>query len=721
MGIKSKVGLMVAAWGLASFAGVPAWSQTTAGANQPAGASAPSDVLEEILITASKTSTTDIQKTAGAVVAVTGSDLLQNGQDNISTALKDIPGVFLGASPSSSGYDLTIRGIGPTIPSFINGGGGVAFNFDGVYNNAPTTNGLGYYDLDRIELLLGPQGTLYGRAAEGGVMNVITHDPMHKFEVSGSLEVGNYDLVHLTGMINIPLSDNLALRVAGSEINRRGYLSNGQDDDVEQSVRAKLLYTPSDGTRILLGGEFFHTGGEGPAIAGAFGIPVPTQTQAYYYPNAPGVNNQYGYKAWAQFDQDLGFARLTVLPAYQNLGPNNDEVTGGPTDYTGAQDNIGLHGLWIQRSLEARLSSEASSAVQWVIGYFGYTSFEELMQENAIVVNDAIVPVQANPPIGANLSYSTNYAGTEGLFGQTTIPVAADTRLIVGARESRDIKKDTTTNVDVPLPAGHFSSFDYKLGVQHDLAANSMLYLTYATGYRPGGVDPLYPYSVYADEHLKSLEIGSKNEFLDHRLRLNADAYWYHYTGFQVQELSFDPTRFPAFELAIPNLPLVTNVGVDLAVQYLVTPDDKLSASVAYLNSRIGGDPTLDFIDGLPFYGKPLSQAPEWAVVFNPQHTFHLWNGATLTATPDIRYTTYYYIPVANPPPPPSQSIGPPIDYLIQPAYWDEDFSLAYAPAEGHWGISAYIRNISNQVVKVGQNGGLGAPRSFGVVFNASF
>src|SRR6202034_1501073 len=98
-----------------------------------------------------------------------------------------------------------------------------------------------------------------------------------------------------------------------------------------------------------------------------------------------------------------GFARLTLLPAYQNLGPNNDEVTGGPTDYTGAQDNIGLHGLWIQRSPEVRRASEASSKLQWVIGYFGYKSFEELSQENAIVVNNAIVPVQSNPPIGPNL------------------------------------------------------------------------------------------------------------------------------------------------------------------------------------------------------------------------------------------------------------------------------------------------------------------------------
>jgi outer membrane receptor protein involved in Fe transport len=191
-----------------------------------------------------------------------------------------------------------------------------------------------------------PQGTLYGRNAVAGVINIVTNDPTFQYEANGSIGAGNYGLLQSQGVLNVPLGETLALRVAVGTENHNGYLNNGADDADIQSGRVKLLWRPTDDLRILLAADNTHEGGEaegeiqvspppGPP-AGTPGNPPLVTTPAY--PNGtyalgnsftaanpwtspdPGTAVRHAdfWSVRAQLDWDLDFGVLTLLPAYRH-------------------------------------------------------------------------------------------------------------------------------------------------------------------------------------------------------------------------------------------------------------------------------------------------------------------------------------------------------------------------------------------------------------------
>jgi iron complex outermembrane recepter protein len=229
-------------------------------AEAAASAAADTATLEEVVVTAEK-QVSSIQRTAVSVAAVLGEDIATHGVTQLDEALKSLPGVVISQGPT--GFNPTVRGIGPSLPTNLGGDAGISTNYDGVYNNADIFSRAGFYDLARIEVLRGPQGTLYGRNAEGGVLNVVSANPSHEQQSTGGITLGSYNLRQFTGMINMPLSDSLAVRLAASSVKRSGFLSNGQDDNDAQGVRAKLLWTPSEAVSLLVGGEWTNVGGAG--------------------------------------------------------------------------------------------------------------------------------------------------------------------------------------------------------------------------------------------------------------------------------------------------------------------------------------------------------------------------------------------------------------------------------------------------------------------------
>src|SRR5262249_43929767 len=123
---------------------------------------------------------------------------------------------------------------------------------------------------NRVEVLRGPQGTLYGRNSEGGVVNVVTNSPIGEFESAASAEVGDYADRQFSGMINVPLGEEVAARAAVNYVRHDGYLSNGQDDADDLGTRLKVLFNPLSNLTLLLGGEYGHVTGDGPGSTPAF-------------------------------------------------------------------------------------------------------------------------------------------------------------------------------------------------------------------------------------------------------------------------------------------------------------------------------------------------------------------------------------------------------------------------------------------------------------------
>ena len=676
--------------------------------NPTSEAMAPAE-LAEVVVTAQKTQS-PLQSTPVAVAVVQGEDLAQKGVAQLDDALRNLAGVTVSQNPTV-GFGVTIRGVGPSLPSNIGGDPGISTNFDGVFNKADIASKIGFYDLARIEVLRGPQGTLYGRNAEGGVLNTVTNNPVADTFGSTNVTVGNYDFRQFTAMGNVSLGNTLALRIAGSSVSRRGFLSNGQDDNVGEGMRGKLLWTPSDSASLLLGAEFARSAGESGGTVAAFGQ-APNPSLAYISTNPRNqIYEQSAYKVWAQLDADVGIGELTFLPAYQWLD-NPKEL-----QYTGLTkaDAPGVSGL-AQRSAELRLASKPAWPVQWVAGLYGYNFSQGAARSLSTSIGPGNTVVDN---LTSTLNVDTSTGNSSGIFGQASIPVTNALRVIAGARRSTDKKSAYFTNTNSSQSAD-WSSFDWKGGLEFDLRKDSLLYFTASTGYRPGGISPApgtsssvppTVHDVYGVEKLRSYELGSKNEFFNRTLRVNGSLYYYNYRGFQQSNLILNAAPPPLFLLLIDNLPKVTNKGVELETQYLVSREDVFTASATYLKSDVI-DPFLILPQRLQLQGQPLPNSPKWTADATYQHTFHLSDGATLAPQLTARYTddAYVYIPLtAN---------------SIQPAYWYEEASLLFTSASGAWSANLFGRNLSNKVIKsnfVANNLTLNSPRTYGVSVNVTF
>ncbi|MBN1627443.1 MAG: TonB-dependent receptor plug domain-containing protein, partial [Deltaproteobacteria bacterium] len=199
--------------------------------------------LEEITVTAEKR-VENVQDTSMAITVISEDTLRNEALNTLGAAMKDAAGVEVASS--ITGGQIYIRGIGA-----YGGEPSTAVLFDEVYSGRSLAISSSMYDIGRVEVLRGPQGTLYGRNATGGIVNVVSNNPTDKFEILGNMQIGNYNLKHFDGAINIPLSEKWAARVALLQETRDGYLSCGAADSNRFSTRVKVLFNASEKFTVL--------------------------------------------------------------------------------------------------------------------------------------------------------------------------------------------------------------------------------------------------------------------------------------------------------------------------------------------------------------------------------------------------------------------------------------------------------------------------------------
>jgi iron complex outermembrane receptor protein len=729
-------------------------------------AAAASAVLEEVIVTAEKRSD-NLQKTAISVTAISGEAINREGRNDINDLLKDVPGVTLTNSPGGN-YQINIRGIsGGGLPNF-DGDPAASINLDGSYNS-PLVGGpsqLSFYDVARVEVLRGPQGTLYGRNAESGAINVVTGNPIKTFDSSGTLEFGNYALVRAAGMVNVPLNDSWALRAAFTNINRNGYFTSGNGTNVGSGGRVKLQYDSGSAFKFLLGADYSKVGGAVGVGGMSNGIPAwglgdpPTDPYDDVTKNGglsgaiPGSSqNNTTLKTWMQFDWNTAIGTLTILPSHVRYATSNIVLAipmGGTANNFVEQPS---NGLGLQDTVEARLASAESSKLKWIVGAFyldaSNNTFSTVNGVSRVIVN----------------------AKSSALFGQVTWPVSSSLRLIGGLRETSDKKDFTSTNANLsgfaaPYPGsggGSWSRVDFKAGLEMDLSPASLLYATIATGYRPGSIQASSSALVNAGtaaapipvanknlvtkpERLASFAIGSKNQFLDNRLRVNGELYYYDYRDRQYtyfttaavptqpcpngqHTLSFGPDTVCLIEL---NANKVRMIGAEVETQWLATANDQLSLSAALLNATAAESQSVTLGNPNPpggvtiidINGKTLPKSPKLELNGSYQHSFDL-PGGRLTPRADLHYTSQAYL----------QSFEYLLDVVnaagyregnkyIQKAYTVYDLSLNYSPMSDKWNLNAYMKNVGKTYYKTITDGAyttVGPPRTFGVVLSVHY
>jgi iron complex outermembrane receptor protein len=637
--------------------------------------------LEEVVVTAQKRSE-NVQNIPVAVTAVSAETLTKQGAANLQALQGSAPNVEINSSNAATG--VAIRGIFSTNDG-PQGDPAVAYHIDGVYLGRPQSTGGLIYDIQQVEVLRGPQGTLYGRNATAGAINVISARPIFDYAGAVGAEYGSYNQFGVNGMVNVPFGDKAAVRLAMRTLKRDGYAADGKSEDQNsRAYRGQLLIKPTDDLSILLAGDYDLRKGVGPAAYKLAVAGVDERSTNLLNPGAHIRNKNQGVHA--EVNWDLGPATLTVLPAYHELNLDN---------LYASDRRIQLNQKAKQHSLEVRLASKPDQTITWILGAFYWDELQSSFQ------------TLLAPPTSVRFGYPMIDAYSRALFGQATWHVTDKLRLTGGLRYTADQKKQNGTT-EVRNPAGillsritnaansEWEATNWKASAEYQLAERSLIYATAATGYKGGGnYDGLAPNS-YEPEHVTSFEAGSKNRLFDNALQLNVTAFHYKYKDYQASQLGCLnlpaglPTCTASGRLTY-NADKATVYGLELESQWAITSNDRLGVVGALTHSEFNDFvlPVTPYSSGGNFSGNPLPKSPKSTLTVDYSHRFDLANGATITAAARARFVAKQYLLF---------DIRSPI--IKQDGYTTGDLNLTYEASGGAWTLTGYANNVTDELVK---------------------
>jgi outer membrane receptor protein involved in Fe transport len=512
--------------------------------------------FNEVIVTAQKREER-LQDVPVPVTAVTADTLVQSDQVKLKDYYSTIPGLSLAPVTSSqSGQAFSIRGI------YTAGGGSptVAVMIDEVPFGGSLGNG-GVYgvpdldpsDLARVEVLRGPQGTLYGESSMGGLVKFVTLDPSPS-ALSGhigggvsSIQNGDVAGYNLRGSINVPLTDTLAFRASALVRREPGYIDNptlgldGVNETDAYGVHASALWKPSETFSLKVSALFQDVKGYGfPDVDITPGLGDLQQNYILGIGRSDTKVQAYSAILTARFAS----AELTAITGY-NINQSSDswDLTSafGPT----VQALFGVGGAPVFQSLvthkftqEVRLMTPLSSQFDWLIGAF--YSHENTPSLQSVAAEDT----GTGQIVGQVVSYDTLSSVYEEIAGFTdlTYKITDSFNVQIGAREShiRQPSYDVITTslgtpTSAPTSASEANSFTYLLTPQLKISPDLMVYARFASGYRAGGANtvPDAP-PQYSPDKTLDYEIGSKGDFLDHALSFDASVYYIDWKDIQL-------------------------------------------------------------------------------------------------------------------------------------------------------------------------------------------
>jgi iron complex outermembrane receptor protein len=629
-------------------------------------------VLEEVIVTAQK-SEQNLQKAPAAITALSGEQLANQDIVNVRGLEAALPSVEI--RPEGPVSQIFIRGVGNNIDVPFTEAG-AAYNLNGVPlpRYASTSS---FFDLADVEVLPGPQGTLYGGSAAGGVVNINMKKPEHNDAGEASLEFGNYDLKHGFVAQNIPIGDKLSVRAAVDYQDHEGWFSNGTESDQATSARLSALYEPTNDVSVYLWGNYFRDIGK---PAGAVNSPLLVPSNPYYVPainpitpspfipfpvpvDVNLINKNFDiYTAGAQLDWKIGDITITDIVGYADVSTIYHRYDAYFPSSIGDYEH--------QASNELRFSGPPSSSLKWLAGF--YYNHDNINYAQSFFYVPILTIFQTNE----------SYAG----FGQFTYSISDRLRVTAGGRYSRDQKQSdgtsaTDTGSIAPFAADfQWSHVDGKLGIEEDVADHSMLYATIQTGYLPGGYSPHANTATFNNEiqpeKLLSYTAGIKNRFWDGKLEFNDEAYYYDYKDYVVSTINLITGAISTYSANKARI-----YGDQLNVRVMPTPQDEIDLGVGIMSAEY-----TDFLIGTTSYdGYQLTDAPSVTANLGLQHDFAFSNGAKLTARAQTHYENGHWGQFDH------------IDGSHQDAYHKTDATLTYFAADGRWNIALWGKNLENR------------------------
>jgi len=612
--------------------------QAASPATSEEAATAAANEGADIIVTANRREQR-LQDVPITVNVLDGDFAVNLGIDNTAVLQATVPSLVLRSSLNQATPFL--RGIGFSSGD-ANSENSVAMYVDGVYYPAGFGNLFDFNNIERIEVLKGPQGTLFGRNTTGGVIHIITRDPSSTPELDARISYGNYDAIS-ANLYAAGGTDKVAGGLAILYNRHDGWgknLTTGKSTYKANdfAARGRILITPGPNTEIRLTGDHFSsdTGGiEGQVPRGA------TTVAGTDFPgdfNTEGnLDNDSDVSAWGgslRVDQDFDFARLVSISAYRRTKSHLlYDQDNSPLPFVNAnfrQDSR----MYTQ---EVQLISPTASRLQWLVGafYFNYKAgFEPVTLSGWVFDPNFPFNPPFNPDAGIDI-FGKTHTKSFAVFGQATYPLGERTNLTVGGRYTwenvhyRGSVRLTGTDIIVD-PFGEearrkTSDNDptWRLSIDHRFNPDIMVYASWNRGLKSGNFSVASAPSVlepYKAEKLDAYEAGFKADLFGRRLYLNGAVFYYDFANIQFQ-------RIEGGVATIFNGPTAKLYGAELELRGKVTPDLTVNAGIGWLHTRIGNFPnapnSVRLPDGTTGPGDPNFNAKGNDLPYAPDVTFN--------------------------------------------------------------------------------------------------
>jgi iron complex outermembrane recepter protein len=606
-------------------------------------------VLEEVVVTAQKRAES-LQDVPLTIAAFGESELQDSGFDSISDLTQMSPSMQFGNfGPVSF---VTMRGIGNENTT-AGGDPGVAIHLDGVYLGRPVGSLFSVFDTERVEILRGPQGTLYGRNATGGSINLITRKPEKEFSGEVDVTYGDYDWVRVRGGVNLPVNDAIQARIVAFKDDRDGYTKNSvvngteANDADDWGFRGHLNIDIGDNASLLLSGVIVESDGVGTKAELREAFPGSTTGQNIagppgfaFHPMGPfsGIpaSNNYVDPATGMVvvndlephrvakdlteSQDNEFLMLSATLEWEFENFAFKSITGYvETSFESHSDedqsSLDLLELVLiedaeQFSQELQLLSTGDGPLQWILGLYYFN--EEATRESLFFRGRYdVFASQFGVPAGFEFGGDVESESIAG-FGQATYNVTDRINVTAGLRYTRDEKDGVNRGFQfagapyADTLGDSWNEFTYRLALDWAINDEIMVFASYSTGYKSGGINQTAAISLgalnalYDPEFVDAYELGIKSTLLGGRLQLNSSLYRNEYDDLQFQ--IFGPAGPEAF-----NAEGATVQGWEVELKAAVFESLTIDATLGLTDSEFDDQ----IIDGIQIGGNQVQRTPD--------------------------------------------------------------------------------------------------------------
>jgi len=693
--------------------------------------------LEEIIVTATKTGETALQSTPLAITAFSGEQLASRGVTGVRGLVDYTPGLQIA---DQSGYaQLYIRGIGSN-NVFVGSDPSSTTHMDGVYLARPLSYFSDFLDVERVEVLRGPQGTIYGRNSVGGTINIISRKPSETFTGEAQVYYGNYNAYGLKGYVSGPVGDTgVRFSLAANRMARDAYYENvstGNDIGNQNAfgVRGQVLLPLGERGDFTLRADYAKS-------SDAMGT-YSKLLQPIGNPLDDAILTDYG-----KFSADLD--NHTTLQNFGAAAEINYELT----------DNLALKSLTAARSVKGSIETDADATslnlFRTLIAPIMQRQYSQELNltgkfDNLTFVTGAYY-FQENVREPLNLAlpgFGVSHfqrprlkAESYAFFGQAEYQITPEISVVAGVRYSKETKDyflrdfwtvsssfdiaqaEAAPTIGAPFFSDPFivntsrgdNAWTPKFGLNYKPTDDLLLYASATRGFKNGGFEYGATNAVdaargYAPEYLWAYEVGMKSDWFDNRLRLNLAGFYYDYKDLQV-------TLFTPPANAITDNAATAKVkGLEAEIQARVVQGLDVFANLAYLDATYSSYPGATVTAFGPFdaKGKRLNSSPEFSMTLGGVYTHELGDNGTVYAGVDYHWQSTIYFTPAN------AGVGAVTNYAErQSGYGLWNARVGWDSPESQWGFAIIGRNLANKGYVTGTvnytpniAGRVGAPRT---------